>query len=113
MGNNSYFATVLNELAQNHNFTFFSDEFEVKQILLSTVEETYQAPVTDDYEEAAFSIAIGLYCFIGFCVVLAIMARLHATCLTKADNVRVMGIVYFGIWTWFVWFLCLFFVIFA
>ncbi len=53
----------------------------------------------DLLEETAVRISYFMYAFMGFCGGLAIAGRFYAR-KVGADNVRVMGVVYFGIYTW-------------
>ncbi len=57
----------------------------------------YIAP--DTLEETAVQMSYVMYGFMGLCAILGILGELQAR-KAGADNVRVMGIVYFGIYTW-------------
>ncbi len=55
---------------------------------------------TDTYKESVTTVSYFIYAFMGLCGLVAISARLHAFFVSKADDVRVMGVVFFSIYTW-------------
>jgi len=58
---------------------------------------TYVEP--DLFVKTANYVAIFVYVFVGLCLIVAILARLQARA-SGAENVRIMGLVYFAIYTW-------------
>ncbi len=50
----------------------------------------------DTYKDAAEGISYFLYAFMGLCALIGILGKIHAL-LTGADNVRIMGVVYYGV----------------
>ena len=97
-GNNTLFPKLLNDVM---NQWFRSDDatFDVVAVSIQETFDTFVAEPEDKFKNAALDVTYGLYCFMGFCLVLAILGSIHAT-IIGADNVRVMGVVYYGIWTW-------------
>ena len=94
--NEETFLTILNKLI-NGNSTLSS--FDAVAVTITESIPNVATKLVDDFKNVALDITYGLYGFIGFCIILAIIGKIHASCI-GADNVRVMGIVYFGIWTW-------------
>ena len=73
--------------------------FELKAFTIETVTDPYVRPTIDTFAEAALDLTFGLYGFMLFCVIMAIVAKFHAF-QRGADNVKSMNIVFFGIWVW-------------
>ena len=90
------FLNTLNRVMQdNYGYT----NFKALSISLSTTVITYDPDSKDTFAERAIQFTYGLYAFMGFCCILAVLAKVHAN-KSGADNVRIMGIIFFGVWSW-------------
>ena len=69
------------------------------QVIIDEAHETYVKTEEDKFGQAALDVTYGLYGFIAFCVLMAIGAKIH-TFYSKADDVKELRIVLFGVWTW-------------
>ena len=72
-------------------------QFAAIKISLKTTFTEYipRTPHEDKFAKTAIRLIYALYAFMIFCVLLTIFAKIHA-CISGADNVRVMGITFFG-----------------
>ena len=89
----------INILTDTFNLFDIGYQFEAISVSISDKIGTYIEPKTDEYKKTAINIQYGLYVFMGLCVLLAILGSIHGY-ITGADNIRVIGIIYFGLWTW-------------
>ena len=93
------FETTSSASASSDSAEEFLDGFDIVAVFIEDTYAQYTTPAVDQFRDLTLNITYGLYGFMTFCVLLAILASIHAHVI-GADNVRVMGIVYFGIWGW-------------
>ena len=77
----NYYFNEISEPSQN--------EFNILAASISEEEEELTVAVPDKFGNAALDFAIALYFFMLFCVIFAIIAKLHGLCI-KADNIRML-----------------------
>ena len=105
MQNSTLFRTILSNLVNKWFYRGIiatesaSGGFYLVSFTIATEYDRYIHRRRDTFETAALDITFALYGFMGFCIIIAIVARMHAA-YVGSDNVKLFRIVLFGIWTW-------------
>ena len=87
-------------LTQNmRNLIATDTQFSVVTVVVQDTVDEYHKPNVDEFQETALDITFGLYAFMLLCVIWAVIAQMDAM-RSKADHVKPMRIVLFGVWSW-------------
>ena len=87
--NGTAFIKMMDSMMKNYSNSEWST-FKTVAVSIESGYAAFKEEEVDEFQEAAVDVMFGLYGFIIFCMVLAVLGTIHAK-IIGADNVRVMG----------------------